>query len=502
MNDEMVEDVIIEARHVTKKFPGVVALDDINLKIFRGEVHVLLGENGAGKSTFIKLLTGANDCTNGELFLENKPLIISHPTEAYRFGIGVVYQELNLIPDLSVEENLFLTNEPLKNKFFGVINWRETNSNAKKVLKQFHLDVDPHEKVGTLGVGKQQMVEIAKCLVKETKIIILDEPTASLSGSEIDQLVKLIKTLKNEGVTIIFISHKLDEVMAVGDRVTVLRDGKKIDTLAVKDTNKENLVKLMVGRSLSNMYPKIEVEKGQVALEVKNLSRKKKFSGISFSVHEGEILGIYGVVGAGRSEVARCIFGLDRKDCGDVVVGGRKVDIGSPCDAIKNGIGFLTEDRKNQGLILKNTVEFNTNLVSLPCFAKRGVIKKKQLNIAADKVSDQLRIKVPNRETLCLSLSGGNQQKVVIAKWISAGLNVFIIDEPTRGIDVGAKAEVYNIICDLVSKGIAVVLISSELEEIISISDRVIVMREGQIVNAFEDSEISEENIVRAAIGG
>jgi len=491
--------IILEIKNLSKQFPGVKALDDVSIDIRTAEVHALLGENGAGKSTLIKILTGAYQKDEGEIIFNGEQVQITSPNDAINYGIGAVYQELTLIPQLSIMENMFLGNEPLLNANPPIINWDKMKKSSAEILKMLGLNINPLTKTGALGVGMQQMVEIAKALVRTPKILIMDEPTSSLSAAETERLFDVVESLKKKGITIIYISHKLEEIMLLADRVTVLRDGKKVGTENIADINEDKLIQMMVGRSLNDKYPKYQVEIKEEALRIENFSGNK-FKDVSFDVHHGEILGVYGLVGAGRTEVARAIFGADPKQKGEIFIDGKPVNIKSPKDAIANGLAFLPEDRKNQGLILKNTVEFNINLSSLSINSKKWINLCKLKEKALDMVN-QLKIQPPYINHICLNLSGGNQQKVVIAKWVMTDANIFIFDEPTRGIDVGSKVEVYNVMNSLVKKGAAVIMISSEMEEILGMSDRIVVMHEGKVTAILNRRDATSEKICAAAIG-
>ncbi len=495
----MQNNIILEIKNLSKQFPGVKALDDVSIDIRTAEVHALLGENGAGKSTLIKILTGAYQKDEGEIIFNGEQVQITSPNDAINYGIGAVYQELTLIPQLSIMENMFLGNELLLNANLHIINWDKMKKSSAEILKMLDLNINPLTKTGALGVGMQQMVEIAKALVRNPKILIMDEPTSSLSAAETECLFDVVESLKKKGITIIYISHKLEEIMLLADRVTVLRDGKKVGTENIADINEDKLIQMMVGRSLNDKYPKYQVEIKEEALRIENFSGNK-FKDVSFDVHHGEIIGVYGLVGAGRTEVARAIFGADPKQKGEIFIDGKPVNIKSPKDAIANGLAFLTEDRKNQGLILKNTLEFNINLSSLSINSKKWINLCKLKEKALDMVN-QLKIQPPYINHICLNLSGGNQQKVVIAKWVITDANIFIFDEPTRGIDVVSKVEVYNVMNSLVKKGAAVIMISSEMEEILGMSDRIVVMHEGKVTAILNRRDATSEKICAAAIG-
>jgi ribose transport system ATP-binding protein len=465
-----------------------------------GEVHGLVGENGAGKSTLIKVLAGAHAPDGGEIFFDGQVFQALIPHQAMELGISCIYQELNQVNYMTVAENIFLGRELKKrNKF---LDRKSQVEQARKILAEFEMDIDPNTPLGLLGVGRRQMVEICKAVNSKAKLIIMDEPTASLSEKETGELFKIIEKLRQQHVTIIFISHRLDEVKSVCDSLTVMRDGEVVANRRIDEVTVDDIIKLMVGRDIKNKYPKIETQRGDVVLEVKGLSKAGEFEDINFKVHAGEILGVSGLVGSGRTESIRGITGADPIDAGEVFIHGKKVHIRNPQDSIKQGIAFLTEDRKGQGLILLQTVEFNTTLVDLMQFkTKKPFLDLLKMKDTAKEMVKSLRIKVPDVSTLAGQLSGGNQQKVVLAKWLLSKSDVFIFDEPTRGIDVGAKIEVYNLINDLVSKGKAVIMISSEMDECMGMADRIIVYHEGKIMGELERDEFSNEKIMYAASG-
>ena len=492
---------LIELRKVSKFFPGVIALNKADLKLYSGEVHGLMGENGAGTSTLIKLLTGAYKPDEGEMLLDGQPLKVNGPKDAMNMGLTAIYQELNVIPKLTVWENIFLGRE-LRNKK-GLLDIPQMKERAKELLQQLRQNIDVDEKVENLGMGHQQMVEICKALVLESRLIIMDEPTSSLSAGETEELLRTARELRDRGMAIVFISHHMDEIFRICDRLTVLRDGCVIQSMLAKDTNTENLIKLMVGRDINQQFPKIVAAKKEELLRIEDFtSEDGSFKDISFSVCGGEVLGFAGLVGAGRTEVMRAIFGADARKTGKVYVKGKEADIRSPKAAISYGIAFLTEDRKGEGLVLSNTVGFNINLSTFEK-SKRGLLLNNALlrNKAKNDIT-QLRIKTPSINTTVRGLSGGNQQKVVIAKWLETNADIFIMDEPTRGLDVGAKLEVYNIINNLVSEGKAVIMVSSELPEVMGMSDRIIVMHEGYMAGEFKRDEVEREAIMMAASGG
>jgi len=493
----------LQLKNISKAFPGVQALDNVSIDVNKGEIHALIGENGAGKSTLIKLLTGVHHWDSGTITYAGKELTGITPSQAiHTYGIVPIYQELNLIPELDVAENIFLGREVLASERFRIIDRKEIVNRTTSILETLGQNISPTALVSTLGVGKQQMVEVAKALSIEARLLILDEPTASLGEDETEDLFRVMRQLKSQGVTIIFISHKLDEVLEIADRFTVLRDGKKIITTEAKGASKEDIISYMVGRKLGDQYPKMATTAGDVALEVRQLSTKGLLQDISFSAYRGQVLGLAGLVGAGRTELARAIIGADPKSSGQIFVNGAPVQINSPKDALRHGIALLTEDRKDQGLFLGNTVLFNTTVANLKKFVRRVLIDVNGQKEAASEVVRQLGIKTPGLNTMTLQLSGGNQQKVVIGKWLNTDADIFIFDEPTRGIDVGAKVEVYNIINELIAKGAAVIMISSELPEILGMSDRIIVLSEGRLTAEFSREEATQEKIMAAATGG
>jgi len=494
------ENNILELRNIVKRYPGVLALDDVSMRVEAGVVHGLVGENGAGKSTLIKVLSGAHSPDSGEIFFDGQAFSSLTPFQAMNLGIACIYQELNQVNYMTVAENIFLGRE-LKGKR-SILDRKTQEEQTRQLLKDFELDIEPDMAVGYLGVGRRQMVEICKAVHAKAKLIIMDEPTASLSEKEAGELFRIVEKLKKQHVTMIFISHRLDEIKSICDTLTVMRDGKVVADKAVSDVTVDNIIRLMVGRDITNKYPKKTVPQGPVLLEVKNLEKENTFSDISFSVRAGEILGFSGLVGAGRTEVARALTGADKLNGGEIYVNGKKTNIKNPRDSIKAGIAFLTEDRKGQGLVLLQSVEFNSTLVNLQDFKRRKFfIDLPKIRKASQKMVDDMRIKVPSVSTLAGQLSGGNQQKVVIAKWLMTSARIFIFDEPTRGVDVGAKIEVYNLINELVSNGAAVIMISSEMDECMGMADRIMVMHEGSITAEIQRDEFSQEKIMYAASG-
>jgi ribose transport system ATP-binding protein len=494
-------DVLFCVEDLSKQFPGVLALDKVSLNVNSGEVLGLVGENGAGKSTLIKSITGFHSPSGGTIYFEGKELEHITPHYSMSIGIACIYQELNLVPFLSVAENVFLGREQLKVKKIGWLDREYQRGETQEILDTLGLKIAPDTLVGSLGVGQQQLVEIARAIRANAKMIIMDEPTASLSAHETEKLLQIIRYLKGEGISIIYISHHLEEVLTISDRITVLRDGKSVGTVNTKDVTIDDLVKMMVGRDITQKYPKISAPVGKEMLRVENLSRKGVLDNISFNVRAGEILGFAGLVGAGRTETARAVTGADPIDGGTVFVEGKQVHIRKPADSIGAGIAFLTEDRKGQGLVLIQDIEFNLTLVNLKNFMKGIFINLKQCRVSAEEKVRELRIRCPGIGMRTGNLSGGNQQKVVIAKWLLSKARIFIIDEPTRGIDVGAKVEVYNLMNELVKGGAAVIMISSEMDECMGMSDRIMVMHEGKITGEFTAAEATQEKIMYAASG-
>lgn len=495
-------ETIISLKNIRKIFPGVVALDHMSIDLKKGEVHGLIGENGAGKSTLIKSLTGVYTPDEGEIYVNDEKVSFSGPADAKEKGIACVYQELNIVKDMSIADNMFIGNY-VKQKN-GLLDYKYMNSKAKEIMESMEQKIDPTELCGNLGMGQQQMVEIGKAILTDAQVIILDEPTSSLGEKEAEELFKTVNLLKSKGLAILFVSHKLEEIFELCDVVTVMRDGKHIITAPSSSMNKDTLISHMVGRKLENLFPKIEPNSGQIALEVKGLTRMGEYYDIDFQARKGEILGFAGLVGAGRSELMHGIFASVIPDKGEISINGNKVTLHNPHEAIENGIAFLTEDRKMQGLVLTETIEKNLTLVNID-HLKNGLFVnfKKIANQATDCI-EKLQIRTPSAEKLAGELSGGNQQKVVIGKWMNTDASIYIFDEPTRGIDVGAKVEVYKVMNTLIEQGKCVIMISSELPEILGMCDRVIVMREGEKMAEIDrtNKHFNQEDIMKAAWGG
>lgn len=495
----MTENLLV-MKNITKQFPGVLALDKVSFDIRTGEVHALLGENGAGKSTLMKVLSGVYQKDEGDIFFEGQPVIINGPLAAQKLGISIIHQEFNLCNDLTVAQNIFIGREHRKGKSW-LLDDSSQNIAAEKILKTLNLDIPPDQQVSSLTVAQQQMVEIAKALSCDSKILIMDEPTAALTESEIESLFKVTNMLKSQGVGIVYISHRLEELAQIADRATVMRDGCYVGTVNYQETNLDELISMMVGRDLDNVFPPHQSKPTEEAvLSVRNLCRKGTLDNISFDLHKGEILGFAGLMGAGRTEVARAVFGADPVDSGEIVVNGKPLTDHTIEEAIESGIGYLTEDRKHEGLALGLSVEVNTLLSNYPEYASTmGVIDEQKGNQVADKLRQRLRIKTPNLEQLAGNLSGGNQQKIIIAKWLCKNTDILIFDEPTRGIDVGAKYEIYELMYELVQQGKSILMISSELPEVLGLCDRIIVMRQGRVTGELSRSKASQKTIMKYA---
>lgn len=495
-------ETIVELKNIRKEFPGVVALDDMSLTLKRGEVHALIGENGAGKSTLIKSITGVYKPDKGEIFVNGEKVDFRGPADSREKGIACVYQELNIVKELPIVDNMFLGNH-VKTKS-GFLDYAYMKKKTEEIMESMGQRVSADEICGNLGMGQQQMIEIGRAVLLDAQVIILDEPTSSLGEKEAEELFKTVQILKEKNVAILFISHKLEEIFENCDVVTVMRDGKHISTTPVPEMTKDRLIADMVGRTLDNLYPKIETHAGDVALEVSHLTKMGQYYDVSFEARRGELLGFSGLVGAGRTELMHGIFGATLPDKGEVKIKGKTVSIKSPLDAINNGIAFLTEDRKQEGLVLQQTIERNLSLVNLSD-CKTGIfINDKKVKKQADDCIKQLKIATPSADKLAGELSGGNQQKVVIGKWVNKNADIYIFDEPSRGIDVGAKVEVYHLMNQLMSEGKCVIMISSELPEILGMCDRVIVMREGRIKGEVtaDSKHFNQEDIMKLSWGG
>ncbi len=491
---------LVQMTGIEKRFPGVHALKDVHLEILPGEVHAVMGENGAGKSTLMKILSGIYPRDSGEIVVEGNAVEIGGPRAAQDLGIGIIHQELSLMNDLTIAQNIFIGREPRRR--FGRLDEAALNRQAADIFAGMNLKLDPRTKVERLTIAKQQMVEIAKALSFRSRILIMDEPTAALNDAEIEELFIIIRRLKTEGVGIVYISHKMDELKRIADRVTVMRDGETVGTVSAADTPVTRIIAMMVGRALSDgAAAQPDLSGAETALEVRGLSRGREIRDVSFAVKKGEILGFAGLMGAGRTEVARAIFGADPRDSGDILVHGRTCSIRSPADAVKAGIGYLSEDRKHFGLAVSMDVRANVAMASLDRFTSRaGMLDENGMGEAARSYIDQLGIRTPSDKQEVRLLSGGNQQKVVIAKWLLRDCDILIFDEPTRGIDVGAKSEIYKLLNSLAEQGRAIIVISSELPEVLRLSHRIAVMCEGRLTGILQGgSGTSQEDVMRLA---
>jgi ribose transport system ATP-binding protein len=492
-------DEVLKLSGICKQFPGVVALDHVDLSLYAGEVHALLGENGAGKSTLIKIVSGAYVPDDGEIRLLGNPVSIPNPHRALQLGISTIYQELTLVPDMSVAENILLGRVASRRALPGVVDWRKLRAQAQEALDLLQIPVSPDALASTLAPAQQRMVEIARAFVLRSRVVIIDEPTAALSDRETELLMSAIHSLRTHNVGVIYISHRLEEAQRIADRATVLRNGVVVKTVPMKETSVPALIRLMVGREMRDRFPKIPAEIGEPLLRVVGLSRAGAFQDVSFDVRAGEIVGMAGLVGAGRSEVARAIFGIDALTKGEVWVEGQRRDLRSPAKAIRSRIGLLPEERKEQGLLLSFSPVRNITLPILSRLTRAGFIAIAKEAATALQYSNRLRIKGGASKAAVEYLSGGNQQKVVLAKWLCSQAKVFLFDEPTRGIDVGAKVEVYELMNELVAQGAGILFISSELPEILGMSDRILVMASGRLTGSFAGKQASEEQVLAAA---
>ena len=491
-------EVILTMKDIDKSFPGVHALDHVNFEVKRGEVHALMGENGAGKSTLMKVLTGIYQKDSGSITYKGKETEFHNTREAQDAGVVIVHQELNMVGDLTVAQNIFIGREPKKG--FSIDD-KKMIEDSKKLFQELNIEINPKEKMNNLTVGKQQMCEIAKAISHKAEVIIFDEPSAALTEKEIADLFEIIRDLRKKGLGIVYISHRMDEIKTITDRVTVMRDGGYVGTLITKDSTKEDIINMMVGRVIYE-DPKQESAvpaDAPVVLKVEHLNAGKMVQDVSFELHKGEILGFSGLMGAGRTETARALFGADPIDSGDIYINGKKVTIKSPQDAVKYGIGYLSEDRKRYGIVVQKSVAENTTMATLEKFMSGPFINKKKENKIAQEYVEQLATKTPGTDQLVVNLSGGNQQKVVIAKWLTRDCDILIFDEPTRGIDVGAKNEIYKLMNQLAAEGKAIIMISSEMTEILRMSDRIVVMCEGKKTGELDISEATQENIMNMA---
>lgn len=490
----------IEMRGIDKAFGGNAVLKDAGFLLDHGEIHALMGENGAGKSTLMKILTGVYTRDAGTVIVDGKEVCYKNPQEAERAGIVFIHQELNVLFDLTVEENMFLGKE-IKGAF-GICDKKAMRREVKKVLDKLGVSIDPAQRMSELSVGQQQMIEIAKALMVDAKVIIMDEPTAALTQSETEVLFQVVNSLREKGVSIVYISHRMEEIFELCDRITVLRDGSYIGTKKIAETDMNDVVKMMIGREIGERYPARNNVVGDVIFEVRDLTCPGVFKNVSFQVHAGEVLGVSGLMGAGRTEIMQAIFGNMPHVTGSIFLEGKEIHNKNPQTAMMNGIGFITEDRKVEGLMLEESIMKNISLANLGRISKMGVLNKKGEQDLVKKGIEELHIRCFGPQHECNNLSGGNQQKVVFAKWIYTNPKVLILDEPTRGVDIGAKKEIYNIINDLASQGVAVIMVSSELPEVLGMSDRVMVIREGEVRGTLSREEADQENIMILATGG
>ena len=493
-------ETFLQMKHITKRFPGVLALNDVQFSLRRGEVHALLGENGAGKSTLMKILSGVYQPDEGEIIFEDKPVSFSDPLSAQNVGITIIHQEFNLFPELTVEENIFIGREFCKKNRWR-LDEKQQRQATIEILQKLNLTIKPDTLVADLTVAQQQMVEIAKAISVNARILIMDEPTAALTETEIESLFRVTRLLKEQGTGIVYISHRLEELALIADRATVMRDGQYISTVDYECVKISDLIAMMVGRDLGNIYPRREaIQQRMPVLEVNGLTRKGVLNDINFTLYRGEILGFAGLMGAGRTELARAIFGADSIDSGTLKLNGKETVIKDISDAIQQGISYLTEDRKKEGLALNLSVERNIMLGNYPEYSDRfGNVDSRRCQQTSEEQVKALRIKTPNLEQAALNLSGGNQQKIIIARWVCKDTDILIFDEPTRGIDVGAKLEIYELMNRLVAKGKSIIMISSELPEVLGMCDRILVMRSGRITGELSAKEATQEKIMQYA---
>lgn len=491
-------DQYLSMTNISKSFSQVQVLYGMNLDVREGEIHALIGENGAGKSTLMKILIGVYSCDGGEIKIKGQKMTFHSPRDSFAAGISMIHQELLPILDMTVAENIFVGKEIRK---FGIVNKEEQNRRASEMLKALGVDIAPDRMMRTLSISEMQMVEIAKNISFGAKLVIMDEPTSAITESEVEKLFKAIRLMKSKGISVIYISHRLEELFEISDRITVLRDGHHIATMNTKETDKDTLISMMVGRQITDVYPESTNVPGEVCLEVKNLSRKGDFENVSFALKKGERLGIAGLMGSGRSELVQTIFGERKATSGTITLSGKQVSIKRPGDAIKHKIALITEDRKKFGLNLLATSRDNLTSIIEPDLCHKGFFDGKKANSKAIEMIDRLNIKVSSPKQIVGSLSGGNQQKIVLGKWLLCDIDIFIFDEPTRGIDVGAKNEIYKLINQLAAQDKGIIIISSEMPELMGLSDRIVVLHEGRLQGELEKDQITQENIMRLASG-
>ena len=493
-------ETLLKATGIKKRFGGILALNGVDFEVAKGEVHALIGENGAGKSTLMKILTGVYQKDEGEIWFDGSELTAKTPLQCRQKGIGIVFQEPTLIPSLDVKANIFMGRFPVA-KIPGVMDWRKLRQDTAKITEELGVNIDPDIVVRDLPFGKRQMIEIAKVVAHNAKLVILDEPTSALSEEEKDNLFRIISRLKEKGTSIIYISHRLPEIFEITDRVTVMRDGQYIGTELTRNLTTDSLIKMMVGRTIDRTPLRKSVEAGEDVLKVKGLSQGKVLKDISFSLRKGEVLGVFGLVGSGRTEMARALFGIDRIDSGEIWLDNKKINVGSPVEAVKHGLGFVPESRKEHGIIPLMSNGLNITLSVLKQCSTASVINWNKQKKFATGFIKKLGIKVSGPNQPVINLSGGNQQKVVVAKWLASDPRILILDEPTRGIDVGAKSEIHNLIVQLINEGLSVIMISSEMEEVMRLSDRVLVLYEGKVSALLNQDELSEENLLKCIHG-
>ncbi len=491
---------LLEMIDISKYFPGVQALDGVSFKLEKGQVFAIVGENGAGKSTLIKILSGSYTNDHGEIKIEGKKINIRNPFHAMQLGINTIYQETSLVPEISVAENIFLGRQPIKG---GKLRWKQMFDDSQKILDDLSINLNPRSIVIDLSTAQQQLIEIAKAFSREAKIIIMDEPTSAIAEDDTENLFNIIRGIVKKGTSVIYISHRLKEIFRIAEMVTILRDGKTVTTIKVSETSEMDIVKYMVGRDIGDIFGEKTYEvSGELILEAKNIARRGFFKNISFNLKRGEILGLSGLVGAGRSEIVRSIFGLDKLDSGEILVEGQRVNIKNSTDGINKGIAFVSEDRRTESIIQGFTVRENVTILLLKeVISKIGLISTKKEARLAKKYIDEFSIKTPSMEQLVMNLSGGNQQKVALAKCLSTSPKILILDEPTKGIDVGAKKEIHTLVKELANSGIGVIMVSSELPEIIGMCHRVLVIREGKLIKEFRKEELNEEDLMQVAVG-
>jgi inositol transport system ATP-binding protein len=496
----MGNDYILEMEHITKEFPGVKALDDVHLKIRKGTVHALMGENGAGKSTLMKIIIGMYTPDKGRIIFDGEELKLTTIHDSLAKGISMIHQELSPIPEMTVAENIYLGREPTFGKF-GFVDRKKLEKMTRDLLTSLEITIEPNMKMRELSIANTQMIEIAKAISFNSKLVIMDEPTSAITEKEVAQLFKMIRSLKKKNVGIIYITHKMSELYEIADEISVFRDGKYIGSDIAKNLNRDDLIKMMVGRELTQLFHKPETKMGEVALSVENLTAKDHFQDISFEVRKGEILGIAGLMGSGRTEVLETIFGLRTLEQGEIYIHSKKVQIKNPQDAVKNNLGFLTEDRKLSGLFMPLPVRDNMITVHINNYVSKGFLNSRKINTDCMIQKEQLLIKTPNIDEAVGNLSGGNQQKVLLARWLLKNPDILFLDEPTRGIDVGAKSEFYDLIFELANQGKAIIVVSSEMVEILGLCDRIVVMHEGRLAGELSREEATQEKIMHFATG-